>query len=153
MTWVKRGCASVRDNPGMRAPLERTALPDAEAIGRLVDAFYDKVRVDPVIGPIFNEAVHDWPEHKRLLTSFWCSVVLRAQTYRGNPMQAHRPWPIEARHFDHWIALWKQTAAELMPEAEAATMGEFADRIGQSLRYGLGLQGGATPLKVPIASL
>ena len=45
MTWVKRGCGSVRDNPGMRAQLERTALPDAEAIGRLVDGdpehYYD----------------------------------------------------------------------------------------------------------------
>ena len=106
-----------------------------------------------MLGPIFNEAVHDWPAHKQLLTSFWCSVVLRAQTYRGNPMQAHRPWPIEARHFDHWLALWKRTAVELMPEDEAATVVEFANRIGQSLRYGLGLQGGASPLRVPIASL
>ena len=153
MTWVKHGYGWLRDNRAMRPPIERSALPDAESIARLVDAFYDKVRVDPVIGPIFNEAVHDWPEHKRLLTSFWCSVVLRAQTYRGNPMQAHRPWPIEARHFDHWIALWKQTASEHMPEAEAAAMGQFAERIGQSLRYGLGLQGGATPLRVPISSL
>jgi len=153
MTWVKPGRARMGDNARMRAPLERNALPDADAIARLVDAFYDKVRADPVIGPIFNQAVHDWPEHKRLLASFWCSVVLRAQTYRGNPMQAHRPWPIEARHFDHWLALWKQTAGELMPEAEAATMVAFAERIGQSLRYGLGLQGGASPLRVPIASL
>ena len=152
MTWVKRGYGPSRDNPPMRAPLERTTLPDADAIARLVDVFYDKVRADPVIGPIFNQAVHDWPEHKRLLVSFWCSVVLRAQTYRGNPMRAHRPWPIEARHFDHWLALWKQTAGEQLSEAEAATMVEFANRIGQSLRYGLGLQGGASPLKVPIAS-
>ena len=137
----------------MRPPLERDVLPDADAIARLVDAFYDKVRVDPVIGPIFNEAVHDWAEHKRLLTSFWCSVVLKAQTYRGNPMQAHRPWPIEVRHFEHWLELWGCTARELLPADEAATMVEFASRIGQSLRYGLGLQGGATPLKVPIASL
>ena len=136
----------------MRPPLERDVLPDADAIARLVDAFYDKVRVDPVIGPIFNEAVHDWAEHKRLLTSFWCSVVLKAQTYRGNPMQAHRPWPIEVRHFEHWLELWGCTARELLPADEAATMVEFANRIGQSLRYGLGLQGGASPLGLPIAS-
>ena len=136
----------------MRPALPRGALPDAGAIARLVDAFYDKVRADAVIGPVFNEAVHDWPAHKRLLTSFWCSVVLRAQTYRGNPMQAHRPWPIEARHFDHWLALWEQTAGELLPEDEAATMVEYANRIGQSLGYGLGLQRGASPLGLPIAS-
>jgi len=133
-----------------RPSLHQGATPGADAIERLVHAFYDKVRVDPVIGPIFNEAVHDWAQHKQLLTSFWCSVVLRAQTYRGNPMQAHRPWPIEARHFDHWLGLWKQTASALMPAAEAATMVAFAERIGQSLRYGLGLEGGASPLRVPI---
>jgi len=136
----------------MRDALQRNALPDAEAIARLVDTFYDRVRADAVIGPIFNEAVHDWPEHKRLLTSFWCSVVLRAQTYRGNPMQAHRPWPIEARHFDHWLSLWKQTAGELMPEDEAATMVEYAGRIGQSLRYGLGVGTHGKALGLPIAS-
>ena len=136
----------------MRPPLERDVLPDADAIARLVDAFYDKVRVDPVIGPIFNEAVHDWAEHKRLLTSFWCSVVLKAQTYRGNPMQAHRPWPIEVRHFEHWLDLWGRTAGELLPEAEAATMVEFASRIGQSLRYGLGLGTRGKTLGLPIAN-
>ena len=134
----------------VRPALPREALPGADDIARLVDAFYDKVRADPVIGPIFNEAVHDWPEHKRLLTSFWCSVVLKAQTYRGNPMRAHRPWPIQAQHFDHWLALWRETTAELLPEAEADTMVAFAERIGQSLRYGLGLEGDASPLRVPI---
>ena len=47
-------------------------------IATLVDHFYEKVRRDPEIGPVFNAAVHDWDEHKRLLTSFWCSVALRA---------------------------------------------------------------------------
>ena len=136
----------------VRPALPREALPGADDIARLVDAFYDKVRADPVIGPIFNEAVHDWPEHKRLLTSFWCSVVLKAQTYRGNPMRAHRPRPIQAQHFDHWLALWRETTAELLPEAEAETMVAFAERIGQSLRYGLGLgTHGTRTLGLPIA--
>ena len=63
---------------------------DESRIANLVDRFYDKVQADPSIGPIFNAAVHDWPEHKRLLTSFWCSVALRAASYRGNPMSVHR---------------------------------------------------------------
>ena len=53
----------------MRERLDRSALPSPEAIARLVDVFYDRVRADPLIGPVFNEAVHDWPEHKRLLRS------------------------------------------------------------------------------------
>lgn len=110
-----------------------------EEIERLVDSFYDRVQVDPVLGPIFNPAVHDWAEHKRTLVKFWSSVALRAGTYRGNPMAAHRPLPIDNRHFDRWLALWQDTAQSLLPPAQAALMVDYARKIGASLRYGLNL--------------
>jgi len=37
--------------------LLETALPP------LLDAFYARVREDGLIGPVFNDAVHDWPAH------------------------------------------------------------------------------------------
>ena len=126
---------------------------DETAIATLVDHFYEKVRRDPQIGPIFNAAVHDWDEHKRLLTSFWASVALRAGSYRGNPMAAHRPHPIRAEHFDRWLALWSETCAEELDEIDAGNMLEYAQRIGRSLKYGLGLQSQAQPFGVPIVSI
>jgi hemoglobin len=132
---------------------ESTAPFDVSAIAILVDRFYDKVRLDPQIGPVFNAAVHDWHEHKRLLTSFWASVALRAGSYRGNPMAAHRPHPIRFEHFDRWLALWRETCAEELDEIHAAQMLEYAERIGRSLKYGLGLQPQAHPLGVPIVSI
>ena len=45
-------------------------------LATLVDRFYEQVRVDPELGPVFNAAIDDWPEHKRRLTAFWSSVVL-----------------------------------------------------------------------------
>ena len=112
---------------------------DQEAITRLVDRFYDKVQVDAVIGPVFNAAVDDWDAHKALLVSFWCSVVLRAASYRGNPMGMHRGHPIRAEHFDHWLELWQATANEVLDAPSAAVMCEYAQRIGRGLRMGLGL--------------
>jgi hemoglobin len=113
---------------------------DAERIALLVDRFYDKVRVDPQLGPVFNAAVRDWDEHKRTLTSFWCSVALRANSYRGNPMAVHRAQPaIRAEHFERWLALWQTTTREVLDEADASVMQEHADRIGRSLRLGMGL--------------
>lgn len=113
---------------------------DAAQIALLVDRFYDKVRVDPLLGPVFNAAVHDWDEHKRTLTSFWSSVALRANSYRGNPMAVHRMQPsIRAEHFERWLALWQATTRELLDEADAKLMLEHADRIGRSLRLGMGL--------------
>lgn len=108
-------------------------------IVRLVDAFYDKVQADAVLGPVFNAAVHDWPEHKATLVKFWSSVALGSREYRGNPMAAHRPHPIIDAHFGHWLALWQNTAREVLGEAKAERMYQYARRIAQSLRYGLGL--------------
>jgi hemoglobin len=122
---------------------------DEPAIATLVDRFYERVRRDPELGPIFNAAVHDWDEHKRLLTSFWASVALRASSYRGNPMAAHRSHPIRAEHFDRWLTLWRETCAEELDEVHAAQMLEYAQRIGQSLKLGLGLR----PLDMPIVGI
>ncbi|TWI06244.1 hemoglobin [Luteimonas cucumeris] len=106
----------------------------------LVDRFYDRVQRDPVLGPVFNPAVHDWGDHKRTLVSFWTSVALRAGTYRGNPMAAHRAHPIRAEHFDHWLALWRETAEEVLAPEHAELLSGYAMRIGRSLRYGLNLE-------------
>ena len=112
---------------------------DEAAIADLVDRFYEKVRVDALLGPVFNAVVEDWDEHKQLLTSFWCSAVLRAGTYRGNPMARHRPHAIGVVHFERWLALWRETTSEVLDAAAAATMLEYATRIGDGLRLGLGL--------------
>ena len=119
-----------------------TASPhpfDTSTIAQLVDHFYERVRMDPVIGPVFNGAVRDWGAHKRLLTSFWSTVALRNGTYRGNPMAAHRPLAIRAEHFSRWIELWRETCAQELDAANAAEMVGYAERIGRGLRHGLGI--------------
>ena len=129
------------------------AALDESLLATLVDHFYEKVRRDPDIGPIFNAAVDDWDEHKRLLTSFWASVALRAGSYRGNPMAAHRPHPIQARHFDRWLELWRETCGEELDEANAAQMLDYAQRIGRSLKFGLGLHPEGRTFGVPVVGV
>lgn len=129
---------------------ESHPLTEADLV-RLVDRFYDKVQRDPVLGPVFNPAVHDWDEHKATLVDFWASVVLRAGRYRGNPMAMHRPHPIDAAHFDHWLALWQETAVEVTGPENAQVLLAYAERIGRSLKYGLGLDSERRPLGLPVA--
>lgn len=112
---------------------------DETAVAVLVDRFYEKVRADALLGAVFNPVVEDWDEHKCLLTSFWCSAVLRAGTYRGNPMAKHRPHAIGVVHFERWLQLWRETAHEVLAADAAEVMIEYASRISDGLRLGLGL--------------
>ena len=65
-------------------------------------------------------------------------------------MAAHRPHPIKVEHFDRWLALWQETCDEELDEVHAAQMLVYAQRIGRSLKYGLGLHPQAQPFGVPI---
>ena len=84
-------------------------------IGRLVDSFYAKVREDDMLGPIFADAIGDgWDLHLATMRTFWCSVMLGSASYKGNPMAAHLRLPrLTALHFERWLQLWRETAAEV----------------------------------------
>jgi hypothetical protein len=42
----------------------RTGI-DESMIDRLARTFYERARIDPLIGPVFAERVHDWEAHFR----------------------------------------------------------------------------------------
>lgn len=130
----------------MNAPTPLTT----DQIAELVQRFYAKVRMHPQIGPVFNAAIEDWDAHLQTLTQFWSSVALKTATYRGNPMAAHRGHPIQAAHFDAWLALWRETTAQVLAPEHAALLVDYAERIGTSLRYGLGLEGHRRALDLPV---
>ncbi|MBS0557672.1 MAG: group III truncated hemoglobin [Proteobacteria bacterium] len=118
------------------------AIPDGldePRIAALIDRFYDKVSADPLLGAVFNPVIADWAAHKRLLTSFWCSVALHVRTYRGNPLGAHRPHPIRIEHFERWLALWRETTHEVLDADAADVMCAYAERIGMGMKLGLDL--------------
>src|SRR6202167_3108407 len=96
-----------------------TLITETE-IARIVERFYAKVRVDPEIGPVFNDAVRNWDAHLALLKDFWSTVLLTTGRYKGNPLLAHFPLPIEAEYFVRWLTLFAETANEVMsaPHAE-----------------------------------
>ena len=116
---------------------------DDAAIEALVRAFYGRARRDPALGPVFENAVHDWEDHIATLTRFWSSVMLTSGRYKGNPAAAHRPLPIEAALFARWLALWGETADELFEPAIAAAFRAKAERIAESLKLALFYRVGA----------
>ncbi|OKO86889.1 preprotein translocase subunit TatC [Bradyrhizobium sp. NAS80.1] len=115
---------------------ERTGITEA-MIERLVRAFYAKVREDAVLAPIFEARIHDWEPHLQQMCAFWSSVALMSGRYHGTPMVKHMPLPVDAGHFDRWLALFEATAREICPPEAEAHFVERAQRIATSLELGI----------------
>ncbi len=113
-----------------------------ESLKVLVDSFYAKVREDASIGPVFNRAIDDWPEHLDKLQAFWSAVMLTSGRYKGRPLPAHvkHADSISAASFERWLALWRETTDELLDPTSAATLQEKAGRIAESLSLGIAFQ-------------
>ena len=111
-------------------------------ISTLVDTFYAKVRLDSDIGPIFNAIVGDWPHHLATLKDFWSTVLLTTGRYKGDPMMTHLQLPLDPEHFSRWLALFAETANEVLPPEHAATVIEKSHRIAQNFKAGIAYQQG-----------
>lgn len=112
--------------------MAETGLDDA-MLHDLVHRFYDKVRVDPMLAPIFAARIADWEPHLERMVAFWSSVALMTGRYHGAPVPAHASLPVNGKHFERWLALFRQTAEETCTSAGAIHVIERAERIAQSL--------------------
>ena len=121
--------------------MARTGI-DGPMIERLVHTFYAKVRRDELLGPIFDARVEDWDKHLARMCLFWSSVALGSGAYQGSPMRVHAPLPVDAAHFDRWLALFEETANEVCPPAAAEHFVVRAKRIAQSLELGIAIHNG-----------
>ena len=123
------------------------------SIARLIDAFYARVRRDPVLGPIFEAAIEadEWPEHLATMRRFWSSVMLMSGRYSGNPVAVHRAVRgIERPMFDRWLGLFEETARALFTPEVAFRFVEKATRIAFSLRVALFHRLGEPPEGLPL---
>ncbi|HZS55785.1 MAG TPA: group III truncated hemoglobin [Bryobacteraceae bacterium] len=110
-----------------------------DSIAEMVDTFYGKIRNDRLLGPIFTDVIGgNWGPHLDKMKAFWSTVLLASRTYKGNPMIAHLQLPrLQARHFQRWLELWRETAAELCSESLADLFVQRAEMIGQRLLYAI----------------
>lgn len=126
-------------SPDPRAPGFDIGVTEA-MIERLVAEFYDRVRRDPLLGPVFDEAVEDWDLHLDRMRNFWSSVMLMSGRYKGKPIPAHAKLPgLKGAHFSRWLALFGETAWDVCPTEPAALFIDRAERISESLQLGIAL--------------
>lgn len=119
------------------AAIQQETGIDEALIERLVRGFYARVREDALIGPVFEARIKDWEPHLQQMFAFWSSVALMSGRYHGQPMRKHLPLPVDARHFDRWLALFEATARDLCSPKAAEHFIERARRIAESLELGI----------------
>ena len=133
--------------PDLAGPPPRERLAPGRAVGvteemirAVVDRFYDKVRADAVLGPIFDGHIGDrWNVHMPKMYDFWSSVLLMTGRFKGAPMRVHATMAHEVGdgHFDRWLDLFGQTVTEVCPPPAAALFLEKARMIASSLSTGM----------------
>ncbi len=109
-------------------------------VRRVITSFYDKVRSDVVLGPVFAEAIgDDWDPHIERIVLFWLTATRLGRGYDGRKfMPAHlRNRSIRADQLPRWLKLFRNTAAEQCSPQIASVLVDIAERMAETLEIGL----------------
>lgn len=105
----------------------------------LVAGFYDKVKADETLGPVFTEVAKiNWEKHLPVMCDFWENAILFTGTYHGNPMDLHthlhKAMPLLQVHFQKWNQLFINTVDDLFKGEKALLAKQRALKISEVLQ-------------------
>jgi hemoglobin len=117
----------------MNTKLDILSLTD---IKMLVDIFYERIRANDLLGPIFNSILNDrWSSHLEKMYRFWQTVLLQEHTYTGSPFVPHAKLPIDQLHFDTWLTIWNDTINDLFEGEKAEEAKWRGDKMAEMFLY------------------
>lgn len=110
-------------------------IESLDEICLLVNTFYAKVRVDEVLGGVFNLVIANrWQEHLDKMYCFWQTILLNEHTYTGNAYAPHADMNLRPEHFNRWIRLFTETVDELFTGEKAEEAKARATSIANIFR-------------------
>jgi len=118
------------------------AFPDItneSDIRLLVDSFYESIRKDELLGPVFNERVGDWSKHLPTMYAFWGTMLFGNKEYQGNPMTKHMDLPVDHGHFECWVGLFIETIDQLFAGPKAEQAKAVAKSIAHTFQIRMGI--------------
>lgn len=114
------------------------ATPAQEAaVEAMVRLFYERGTADPVLGPIFFDAIHEWEPHIRVVRDFWIDTIHGTKRYRGNAYAPHMKLRFEPEAFEHWLACFESAATDALAPEHAAIAIRVARHMARSYLTGL----------------
>ena len=114
-------------------------ITNRKDIEQLINAFYDKVKKDAVIGFIFNDVAKvNWEVHLPVMYDFWENILFFTGGYNGNPIIVHQHLnkhiTLTKEHFERWLKLFTQTVDELFDGAKATLTKQRAISIAAVIK-------------------
>lgn len=99
----------------------KTDINNRNDIEKFIITFYENVKLDTVIGIIFNEIFPiRWEHHIPLITDFWESILFNNPVYKHNAMAIHfslnKIYPLQQKHFDSWLNIFNSTINTMYKE-------------------------------------
>lgn len=83
-------------------------IENLEDIKVFVDAFYEQVKLDVLLGPVFESKISNhWDVHLERMYDFWNTILFSKGSYKGSPYQKHETLPVSKTHFDRWLELFE----------------------------------------------
>ena len=119
-----------------------SALSDGitvEKIRVMVEMFYGRTQQDELLGPIFAQRVADWDAHYAKMTRFWSSATMRAGTYSGRPIEAHRFGEFTEAHFARWLELFTATTSDVFDDEDAMVFVGLGQKMASSIAMRIGV--------------
>jgi len=118
-------------------------IENRKDINVLVRTFYDQIREDKELGPIFNKQIYDWESHLERLTDFWETNLMAVRSFKGNPLLKHKildaknKYQIENYHFGIWLRYWITTVNKLFVGEKAEIAKNRARKMGTFMYFKL----------------
>jgi hemoglobin len=115
----------------------RKSFDDA-SIEKLVRGFYEQIRGDDILGPIFARRIKDWEPHLQRMMLFWTTVLRGEAGYqpgpKGPPPALHRGIAeLRSAHFVRWLSLFAQEAKRVFPADAASFVVARSEGMGRAL--------------------
>ena len=108
---------------------------DETDVRLLVDKFYEKVRQDDLLAPVFEPVIGDeWEHHLGRMTDFWSTLLLYTKKFSDYPLTKHLPLDLTKEHFDRWLLLFHSTVDELFQGQIAENAKSRANSIARIVK-------------------
>lgn len=124
---------------------------DETMIHDVVHGFYEGIRHDELLSPIFNSRIRpdEWPRHLAKMCDFWSATMLRTSRYDGRPLPPHLAIPeLGEAHFRRWLTLFRTTVRRICPPEVASLFMDRALRIAHSFRLAVAFGRGETTIGI-----